>query len=79
VDEEKDRRIAEKLDPHLVPAERREVRWTLRLSRAEARAVVAMGPSAWHTDADRLADRLAALPDPVEVTAAVTVAAYRRP
>ncbi|AXI79857.1 putative RNA methyltransferase [Peterkaempfera bronchialis] len=79
VDEEKERRIAEKLGPYLVPGERREVRWTLALARAGVEAVVAMGPSAWHTDPERLAARLAELPDPVEVTAAVTVAAYHRP
>ncbi|MFJ6216497.1 putative RNA methyltransferase [Streptomyces sp. NPDC092296] len=78
VDEDKDRRIAEKLGPHLAPGERREVRWTLTLSRSEAAALVAMGPSAWHTDPERLAGPLAALPDPVEVTAAVTIAAYQR-
>ncbi|MFE7194848.1 putative RNA methyltransferase [Kitasatospora sp. NPDC057541] len=78
VDEEKQRRIDEKLGPYLTPAGQREVEFTLRLSAEEVRTVVGMGPSAWHTDADRLAERLAALPDPVEVTASVTVAAYRR-
>ena len=79
VDGDKDRRIAEKLGPYLLPEERREVRWTLLLSRAQVGAVVGMGPSAWHIDAEQLAGRLALLPDPVEVTAAVTVAMYRRP
>ncbi|MGV9264480.1 putative RNA methyltransferase [Kitasatospora sp. NPDC003701] len=78
VDEEKQRRIDEKLGPHLTPAGRQEVEFGLRLSAADVRTVVGMGPSAWHTDRERLADRLAALPDPVEVTASVTVAAYRR-
>ena len=79
VDQDKDRRISEKLGPHLTPGERREVRWTLELARAGAEAAVAMGPSAWHTDPELLAQRLAALPDPVRVTASVTVAVYRRP
>ncbi|MEU6233083.1 putative RNA methyltransferase [Kitasatospora sp. NPDC047058] len=78
VDEEKQRRIDEKLGPHLTPAGRQEVEFTLRLSAADVRTVVGMGPSAWHTDRERLAARLAGLPDPVEVTASVTVAAYRR-
>ncbi len=78
VDEEKQRRIDEKLGPYLTPAGRREVEFTMRLSAEDVRTVVGMGPSAWHTDPDRLAERLAALPDPVEVTASVTVAAYRR-
>ncbi|MFJ3788151.1 putative RNA methyltransferase [Kitasatospora sp. NPDC090091] len=78
VDEEKQRRIDEKLGPHLTPVGRQEVEFTLRLSAADVRTVVGMGPSAWHTDPAQLAARLAALPDPVEVTASVTVAAYRR-
>ncbi|MFC5667765.1 putative RNA methyltransferase [Kitasatospora misakiensis] len=78
VDEEKQRRIDEKLGPYLAPAGRREVEFTMRLSAEDVRTVVGMGPSAWHTDPARLAERLAELPDPVEVTASVTVAAYRR-
>ncbi|WP_405004570.1 methyltransferase domain-containing protein [Kitasatospora purpeofusca] len=78
VDEEKQRRIDEKLGPYLTPAGRREVEFTVRLSAEDVRTVVGMGPNAWHTDPARLAERLAALPDPVEVTASVTVAAYRR-
>ncbi|MFJ8624057.1 putative RNA methyltransferase [Kitasatospora sp. NPDC093550] len=78
VDEEKQRRIDEKLGPYLTPAGRREVEFTLRLGPQDVRTVVGMGPSAWHTDPERLGAALAALPDPVEVTASVTVAAYRR-
>ncbi|MFF4649945.1 putative RNA methyltransferase [Streptomyces sp. NPDC001380] len=78
VDGDKDRRIAEKLGPHLTAGGRRGLRWTLSLSRAEAEALVAMGPSARHTDPERLAVLLAGMPDPVEVTASVTVAAYHR-
>ncbi|MGW4893921.1 putative RNA methyltransferase [Kitasatospora sp. NPDC004240] len=78
VDEEKQRRIEEKLGPYLTPGERREVEFPLRLSAADVRTVVGMGPSAWHTDPEELAARLARLPDPVEVTASVTVAVYRR-
>ncbi|MBD0691497.1 putative RNA methyltransferase [Streptomyces sp. CBMA123] len=79
VDEEKQRRIDEKLGPYLTPVDRRSVEFTLRLSAQDVRTVVGMGPSAWHTDPDRLASALADLPEPVEVTASVTVAAYRRP
>ncbi|MFD8754533.1 putative RNA methyltransferase [Kitasatospora sp. NPDC059577] len=78
VDEEKQRRIDEKLGPYLTPAGRREVEFTLRLGAQDVRTVVGMGPSAWHTDPERLGAALAGLPDPVEVTASVTVAAYRR-
>ncbi|MFE5585206.1 putative RNA methyltransferase [Kitasatospora sp. NPDC056531] len=79
VDEDKQRRIDEKLGPHLTPVEQRDVEFTLRLAPQDVRTVVGMGPSAWHTDPDRLAAALAGLPDPVEVTASVTVAGYRRP
>ncbi|MGW3045091.1 putative RNA methyltransferase [Kitasatospora sp. NPDC001159] len=79
VDEEKQRRIDEKLGPHLTPVEQREVEFTLRLAPQDVRTVVGMGPSAWHTDRERLDAALAGLPDPVGVTASVTVASYRRP
>ncbi|MFD7454593.1 putative RNA methyltransferase [Kitasatospora sp. NPDC059827] len=79
VDEEKQRRIDEKLGPYLTPAGRQPVEFTLRLSAQDVRTVVGMGPSAWHTDPGRLAAALEELPEPVEVTASVTVATYRRP
>ncbi|MFI2608547.1 putative RNA methyltransferase [Kitasatospora sp. NPDC018619] len=78
VDEEKQRRIDEKLGPYLEPVGRREVEFVLRLGPQDVRTVVGMGPSAWHTDPERLGAALAELPEPVEVTASVTVAAYRR-
>ncbi|MBV6703166.1 methyltransferase domain-containing protein [Kitasatospora aureofaciens] len=78
VDEEKQRRIDEKLGPYLTLGGQREVEFTMRLGAEDVRTVVGMGPSAWHTDPERLASALAGLPEPVEVTASVTVAAYRR-
>ncbi|MBV2154009.1 putative RNA methyltransferase [Kitasatospora sp. SUK 42] len=78
VDEEKQRRIDEKLGPYLTPVGQRQVEFTLRLCAQDVRTVVGMGPSAWHTDPERLAATLGDLPDPVEVTASVTVAEYRR-
>jgi hypothetical protein len=36
-----------------------------------------MGPSAWHVDAAEAARRAAALGEPFEATASVTVAGYR--
>ncbi|MER7842689.1 putative RNA methyltransferase [Kitasatospora sp. NPDC096077] len=78
VDEDKQRRIDEKLGPYLTPVDQQSVEFTLRLSAQDVRTVVGMGPSAWHTDPDRLAAALAELPEPVEVTASVMVAGYRR-
>jgi 23S rRNA (guanine745-N1)-methyltransferase len=40
-------------------------------------ALVAMGPSAHHRSPESLAAAIASLPDPVAVTAAVQVTAYR--
>ncbi|MEV4557367.1 putative RNA methyltransferase [Kitasatospora sp. NPDC049285] len=76
VDEDKDRRIEEKLGPWFTPVGRTEVEFTLRLARADAAAVVGMGPSAWHTDPAALAAALDALPEPVEVTGSVRITAY---
>ncbi|MER5639295.1 putative RNA methyltransferase [Kitasatospora sp. NPDC002227] len=78
VDEDKDRRIDEKLGPWLERGEQAEVDFRLSLSQAEAAAVVAMGPNAWHTDPGRLAAALAELGDPVSVTGSVRVTTYFR-
>jgi 23S rRNA (guanine745-N1)-methyltransferase len=78
VDEEKDRRIEEKLSPWLVPVGREEVEFELRLSHRDAAAVVGMGPNAWHTRPEALAAALAGLPEPVAVTGSVRVAVYQR-
>lgn len=78
VDEEKDRRIDQKLSPWLIPVESAEVEFELRLGHSAAAAVVGMGPNAWHTDSARLAAALAQLPEPVPVTGSVRVARYRR-
>jgi len=73
VDPDKPRRLAAALAPWFTPAGSTGYRRRLALRRAEVAAVVRMGPSAWHDragDPDRLAE-------PVAVTAAVRVAAYR--
>ncbi|MFE9423335.1 putative RNA methyltransferase [Kitasatospora sp. NPDC006697] len=78
VDEEKERRIEEKLGPWLTAEGRREVEFELRLGHRDAAAVVGMGPNAWHTDGGALARGLAELPDPVAVTGSVRIGVYRR-
>jgi len=77
VDARKPERLAATLEPHFTPVWRREHTTTLTLDRVAAQAAAAMGPSAWHTDPDTLAQRAAALPDPVPVTLAVTLSAFR--
>lgn len=53
------------------------VRYELALGRAGLTDLVAMGPSARHIGADDLADRVAALPEPVAVTVDVEVRSYQ--
>lgn len=77
VDPEKTERIAAGLAGWFVPGPADTHRDRLALSRAAARALVAMGPSAWHADRRRLEERLAALPEPIGVTVAVRLAVYR--
>jgi 23S rRNA (guanine745-N1)-methyltransferase len=48
------------------------------LNREEAAQLVRMGPSAWHVDEQTVAERLALLPDPLTVTASVTLSRYDR-
>jgi 23S rRNA (guanine745-N1)-methyltransferase len=73
VDEHKEIRLADRLDPALPIADRRELRWTLRLDHAGARDAAAMGPSAFHVSPAALVERVSALPQLLEVTAAVTI------
>ncbi|MFF0466758.1 putative RNA methyltransferase [Micromonospora zamorensis] len=77
VDPDKADRVTGSLGGHFTPVSSAVHRAKLALSRREAASLVGMGPSAWHTDPGALADRLAALPEPVRVTVAVRVDAYR--
>jgi 23S rRNA (guanine745-N1)-methyltransferase len=79
VDPDKAARLAGALEPHLVPVTRSTRRDVLRLDRAAVATLVGMGPHARHLPAGERAGRIATLADPVEVTAAVDVAVYRRP
>jgi len=73
VDERKDERLAARLEPALRPTDRRELSWTLGLDRTAARDLAAMGPSAFHLTSAELDERVAALPQRVDVTASVTI------
>ena len=59
-------------------ARRNGISLPLRLTRAEVAALVAMGPSAWHTRPDALAQAVARLPERTEVTATFVLSRYRR-
>jgi hypothetical protein len=39
-------------------------------------ALVAMGPSAWHSDRNAMRPRIAALPEPFEVPVSVALSVY---
>ncbi len=73
VDEKKDARLRDQLggDFALLGAERHAER--LALDAAAVRALVLMGPSAWHVDRAALDEAIAALPDPYPVTLSVTI------
>lgn len=76
VDPQKGGRIVAGLADCFAPGPTDTHRARLALPRKAVRTLVAMGPSAWHADLDGLADRVAALPEPVTVTVAVRLAAY---
>jgi 23S rRNA (guanine745-N1)-methyltransferase len=77
VDERKQERLDAKLDPHLELERRADRDWSLALGPVDIRNAVAMGPSARHVDEGELDARIAALPEPLGVTASVTISVYR--
>ncbi|WP_345152570.1 putative RNA methyltransferase [Micromonospora maritima] len=77
VDPDKADRVTGSLGGHFVEESATAHRAELALTRAEVTTLVGMGPSAWHTDPGRLAARIAALPEPTPVTAAVRVGVHR--
>lgn len=77
VDEQKPQRLAGQLSPYFELTEQHEITDTMLLSHADVDAVVAMGPSAWHTDSEEMSRRIQQLPGPASVTLAVTVGVYR--
>ena len=76
VDADKGERIDAKLAGHFTLSERDTVTFTMALDHTAIAGVVAMGPSAWHTDPAALHARVQALPNPTDVTASVTVSRY---
>lgn len=76
VDPDKRGRVAAALSAfHPVTTE--SVGAVMHLSHADVAAVVAMGPSAWHSDPAARQAQIAALPDPAAVTLSATVTTYR--
>ena len=76
VDPDKAARLAGALEPHLHPVRAACHREALTLDHAAVRTLVGMGPHARHLTAEALGARVAGLPEPVRVTAAVDVTTY---
>jgi 23S rRNA (guanine745-N1)-methyltransferase len=76
VDPDKGARTASSLEPHLRQVAAAAHREELTLDHAAVRTLVGMGPHARHLAPDELAARVAALPEPVRVTAAVDVTTW---
>lgn len=77
VDQAKQQRVSASLAGQFVEVDATVRCWEMRLRRDEVHTLVGMGPSAWHTEPQRLAEQIARLPEPVSVTAAVRMATYR--
>ena len=76
VDPRKAERVADTLQERFAPAGTWPLELPLTLTHAEVASLVAMGPSAWHTDSAALRGRIAALAEPVRVTAAFEVRVF---
>jgi 23S rRNA (guanine745-N1)-methyltransferase len=77
VDEHKEERLAATLGPYFTATDRQDLTVPLRLTHSDAARLVAMGPSAWHTNGPGTRARLAPQPEPLPVTAAFTLTTYR--
>jgi 23S rRNA (guanine745-N1)-methyltransferase len=77
VDPAKDERLHKGLGPWFVRTHKLGVRRSLALTRADAYALVGMGPSAWHTDPGTILDKLGAMPEPIAATLDVDVTVWR--
>jgi 23S rRNA (guanine745-N1)-methyltransferase len=78
VPEDKADRLDAQLGSRFTLTERRGVEHAMFLNGDEAAQLVRMGPSAWHVDEQAVDERLASLPDPLTVTASVTLSRYVR-
>ncbi|MGC1210503.1 MAG: 23S rRNA methyltransferase, partial [Micromonospora sp.] len=77
VDPGKADRVAGSLAGHFTEESSTVHRTRLALTGPEVATLVGMGPSAWHTDPARLAERITALSEPVTVTVAVQLSVHR--
>jgi 23S rRNA (guanine745-N1)-methyltransferase len=75
---DKEDRLDAQLAEHFTLTARRTVEHAMFLTREESAQLVRMGPSAWHVDERTVEEGLARLPDPLTVTASVTVSVFGR-
>jgi 23S rRNA (guanine745-N1)-methyltransferase len=76
IDPEKPDRVTASLSPSFRPLDESVHTRRLSLSRPLVRALVSMGPSAAHTDPAALDRAVAALPEPLPVTAAIRLTTF---
>jgi 23S rRNA (guanine745-N1)-methyltransferase len=78
VPDDKEDRLDAQLASHFTLASRRSIEHAMFLTREESAQLVRMGPSSWHVDEHSVGERLASLPDPLTVTASMTLSRYVR-
>jgi 23S rRNA (guanine745-N1)-methyltransferase len=78
VPDHKEDRLDAQLASHFTLASRRAIEHAMFLTREESAQLVRMGPSSWHVDEHSVGERLASLPDPLTVTASMTLSRYVR-
>ena len=78
VDERKEERLEDQLSGRFDRESRSEVTIALSLAHVHVEQLVRMGPSARHLDLATTRARVAALPEPVKVTASVALSLYGR-
>jgi 23S rRNA (guanine745-N1)-methyltransferase len=78
VPDDKEDRLDAQLAGDFELASRRTVEHAMFLTRDECAQLVRMGPSAWHVDERSVAEGVAALPDPLTVTASMTLSVFTR-
>ena len=78
VDEQKNERMDGALAGHFVLEAREGLESAATMTRDDAATLVGMGPSAHHIASGELAERLAELPEPLEVPLSFVLSVYRR-
>ena len=78
VPDDKDDRLDAQLEGHFTLTARRPLEHAMFLTHEEATQLVRMGPSSWHVDEAELAAGLARLPDPLTVTASMTLSRFAK-